>query len=122
MMHPFEQAWFVLKSRPVGPSGEEYSPAELQSLRSFVIANIESPDPELRAQAEQVKQELTTAMSFAGGRTGMSELPGPSPKVAVEEPVPMFDEEGMTVEGAPAIMEEEPPVGVLPEKKKEPQE
>jgi len=121
MMHPFEQAWSVLKSRPVGPSGEEYSPAELQRLRAFVNANIESPDPQLQAQAQQILEELTTAMSFAGGRTGMSELPGPSPKVAAEEPVPMFDEEGMTAEGAPATMEEEPPVGVLP-KKKEPQE
>ena len=74
-MRPLDAAWLLLKSRPVSPGGREYSPAELQALRSFVNANIESPDPNLQAQAQQTLEELTTAMSFAGGRTSFNTPP-----------------------------------------------
>ena len=71
-MRPLDAAWLLLKSRPASPGGREYSPAELQALRSFVNANIESPDPNLQAQAQKILEQLTTAMSFAGGRTSFN--------------------------------------------------
>jgi len=74
-MRPLDAAWLLLKSRPASPGGKEYSPPELQALRSFVNANIESPDPNLQAQAQQILEELTTAMSFAGGRTSFNTPP-----------------------------------------------
>ena len=94
-------AWSVLKSRPVSPAGNEYSPQELQQLRSFVHANIESPDPQLQEQAQQLLEEITTAMSFAGGRTPSNSPPlpeenqsagagvgGPAARVGVSPPLP----------------------------------
>ena len=85
-MSPLDAAWTILKSRPVSPSGKQYSPQELQQLRAFVNANIESPDPNLQAQAQQILEELTTAMSFAGGRTSFNTpsepiVPGAGPVV-----------------------------------------
>tara|TARA_R100000008_G_scaffold78884_1_gene60174 strand:- start:5613 stop:5969 length:357 start_codon:yes stop_codon:yes gene_type:complete len=85
-MSPLDAAWTILKSRPVSSSGKQYSPQELQQLRAFVNANIESPDPNLQAQAQQILEELTTAMSFAGGRTSFNTpsepiVPGAGPVV-----------------------------------------
>jgi hypothetical protein len=74
-MSPLDAAWSILKSRPASPGGREYSQPELERLRAFVHANIESPDPQLQAQAQQLLEELTTAMSFAGGRTGLPTTP-----------------------------------------------
>ena len=93
-MTPFDLAWDLLKSAPVSPGGKQYSPAELQSLRSFVNANIESPDPNLREQAEQILQELTAAMSGSRGHDAMPDMPsGPeaeaAPEAAMTEDVPM---------------------------------
>jgi hypothetical protein len=88
-MSPLDAAWFVLKAHPVSPSGKEYSPPELQQLRAFVHANIESPDPELQAQAKQILEELTTAMSYSGGRTGLPTTPS--------------GEEGQNIAVAPAV-------------------
>lgn len=75
-------AWSILKSRPVSPAGKEYSPEELQALRSFVHANIESPDPQLQAKAQELMEEITTAMSFASGRTPFNTPTEPQERVS----------------------------------------
>ena len=83
-MSPLDVAWFVLKSRPVSPSGREYTPMELQRLRSFVIANIDSPDPELRAQAQQIHDEVAAGISGAYGEEGPV-MPGDQAQTAGSE-------------------------------------
>ena len=99
-MSPLDAAWSILKSRPASPSGREYTAPELQRLRSFVSANIESPDPQLQAQAQQLLEELTTGMSFAGGRTefntpggGEGQSVGVAPAIPAEGPVAVTGDE-----------------------------
>tara|TARA_R110002020_G_scaffold181654_5_gene376804 strand:+ start:6062 stop:6502 length:441 start_codon:yes stop_codon:yes gene_type:complete len=77
MMSAFDSAWSLLKSQPVDESGKTFSPVELQKLRAFVNANIESPDPALRAEAEQLYEMLTDAMSGAYGARPESEPRAP---------------------------------------------
>ena len=77
MMSAFDSAWSLLKSQPVDESGKTFSPVELQKLRAFVNANIESPDPALRAEAEELYQMLTDAMSGAYGAKPESEPEAP---------------------------------------------
>ena len=68
MMSAFNAAWSLLKSQPVDTGGKPFSPAELQKLRAFVNQHIESPDPAMRGQAEEMYQMLTNAMSGAYGQ------------------------------------------------------
>ena len=68
MMSAFNAAWSLLKSQPVDESGKTFNPAELQKLRAFVNQHIESPDPAMRKQAEEMYQMLTDAMSGAYGQ------------------------------------------------------
>ena len=80
MNSPFDDAWGFLKSAPVGPSGQPYGPAELQQLRAFVHQNLNSADPEKRARAEELRQQITAGVSGSGGRSEMGPYaPSPQP-------------------------------------------
>jgi len=77
MMSAFDSAWSLLKSQPVDPSGKTFSQAELQKLRAFVNQHMESSDPALRVEAEDMYEMLTDAMSGAYGARPESEPRAP---------------------------------------------
>lgn len=104
-MSPLDAAWSLLKSRPASPGGREYSPPELQRLRAFVHANIDSPDPALRAQAMKIEQELTQAMSHAHGQG--PEIPQPEARSELGAPDMMANRAPVAVEGFPPRLTED---------------
>lgn len=57
----------------------------VEKMRMFVLQNMDSPDPQMRAQAERVYAQLTQIMSGAGGKIsaatplGVDPSPPPNP-------------------------------------------
>jgi hypothetical protein len=58
----------------------------VEKMRMFVLQNMDSPDPQMRRQAEEIYQQLTQVMSGAGGQISSATPLGvdPSPPPAPE--------------------------------------
>ena len=131
MMSPFDIAWDLLKYQSyflmksdnliynLLKMGREGDAMELQTMRQFVLDNMNSPDPQMKEMADQMYQYLTELMSYTGGSKQGSAPIMPQPLQQIMMPVSSRVDE---VDPKSGMGASDFPVGVKPPQEQPPEE
>lgn len=85
-MKAIESTFFIMKSNDILDTllkmGRAEDAMQMQADRQFVLDNIDSPDPAMRAEAERMYQYLTQLQGYMGSDREMESPSRPKPMMA----------------------------------------